>query len=59
MTDTRRDLAKLTLAALPASRLLAAKPNSKFGGVQIGINAPCSFHGRTRAASSRTWFNSV
>ena len=27
-----------------ASRLLA-KPNSKFGGVQIGINAPYSFHG--------------
>jgi sugar phosphate isomerase/epimerase len=27
---------KLALAAVPAARLLAAKPNSKFGGVQIG-----------------------
>jgi sugar phosphate isomerase/epimerase len=36
MTFTRRDFAKLaTAAALPASSLLA-KPNSKFGGVQIG-----------------------
>jgi len=34
----------MALAALPASRLLAI-PNSKFGGVQIGINAPYSFHG--------------
>jgi len=32
---TRRDLGKLALAALPASKLLA-KPNSKFDGVQIG-----------------------
>src|SRR5215467_5499409 len=44
-TMTRRDLGKLALAALPASRLLA-KTNSKFGGVQIGINAPYSFHGQ-------------
>jgi len=41
---SRRELGKIALAALPASRLLA-KPNSKFGGVQIGINAPYSFHG--------------
>jgi len=34
---TRRDLGKLALAALPASRLLAAKPNSNFGGVQVGV----------------------
>ncbi len=40
---TRRDLAKLALAAIPVSRLLAAKPDSRFGGVQIGINAPYSF----------------
>ena len=33
---TRRTLGKLALAALPASRLLA-KPNSNFGGVQIGV----------------------
>jgi sugar phosphate isomerase/epimerase len=44
LTITRRDLGKMALAALPASRLLV-KPNSKFGGVQIGINAPYSFHG--------------
>jgi sugar phosphate isomerase/epimerase len=34
---TRRDLGKLALAALPASRLLAAKPNSTFDGVQVGV----------------------
>jgi sugar phosphate isomerase/epimerase len=33
---TRRDLGKLALAALPASRLLA-KPNSNFDGVQVGV----------------------
>jgi sugar phosphate isomerase/epimerase len=33
---TRRDLGKLALAAIPASKLLA-KPNSKFDGVQIGV----------------------
>jgi sugar phosphate isomerase/epimerase len=44
LSITRRELGKIALAALPASRLLA-KPNSKFGGVQIGINAPYSFHG--------------
>jgi sugar phosphate isomerase/epimerase len=32
---TRRDLGKLALAAIPASKLLA-KPNSNFDGVQIG-----------------------
>jgi sugar phosphate isomerase/epimerase len=36
MTYTRRDLGKIALAALPAGKLLA-KPNSTFGGVQIGI----------------------
>ena len=40
---TRRDLGKLVLGAA-ASAPLAAKPNSKFGGVQVGINAPYSFH---------------
>ncbi len=33
---TRRDLGKIAVAAFPAARLLAAKPNSNFGGVQIG-----------------------
>jgi hypothetical protein len=36
MTFTRRDFAKLAAAALPAASLLA-KPNSVFGGVQIGV----------------------
>ena len=44
MTLTRRDIGRLAVAALPAVRALAAKPNSVFGGVQIGINAPYSFH---------------
>jgi sugar phosphate isomerase/epimerase len=34
---TRRDLGKLALAALPVSRLMAARPNSNFDGVQIGV----------------------
>src|SRR5262245_15841110 len=48
MIYTRRDFGKLALTALPAARLLAmpqAKPDSKFGGVQIGIIAPYSFRG--------------
>jgi len=46
MQLTRRDLGKLTLAALPATRLLA-KPNSKFSGVQVGINVPYSYKDMT------------
>jgi sugar phosphate isomerase/epimerase len=34
---SRRDLGKLALAAIPASRLLLAKPNSNFDGVQVGV----------------------
>jgi sugar phosphate isomerase/epimerase len=49
MNYTRRDLGKLALAALPAAKLLA-KPNSNFGGVQIGINAPYSFHNAANTA---------
>ena len=44
MIYTRREIGKLALAALPAARAWAAKPNSVFGGVQVGINAPYSFH---------------
>jgi ABC-type amino acid transport substrate-binding protein len=50
---TRREFVKLALAAAPAAGLItaarpliaadAAKPNSRFGGVHIGINAPYSF----------------
>ena len=36
MRYTRRDIGKLALAAGTASRLMAARPNSMFGGVQIG-----------------------
>ena len=36
MVYTRRDIGKIALAAGAASRLMAAKPNSVFGGVQIG-----------------------
>ncbi len=43
MRYTRRDIGKMALAALPARAI--AKPDSKFGGVQIGINAPYSFQG--------------
>jgi sugar phosphate isomerase/epimerase len=48
MEFTRRDLGKLALAALPVS--LLAKPNSRFGGVQVGLNAPYSFHGLPASA---------
>jgi sugar phosphate isomerase/epimerase len=54
---TRRDFAKLALTALPGASLLstatrlaaaeaAARPNSKFAGVQIGMNVPYSFGGK-------------
>jgi sugar phosphate isomerase/epimerase len=48
LTYTRREVGKLALAAMPAALSVtptwAAKPNSVLGGVQIGINAPYSFH---------------
>ena len=44
MQFTRREFGKLTLASLPAVALaetplfgLQAKPNSKIGGVQLGV----------------------
>jgi sugar phosphate isomerase/epimerase len=51
---TRREFAKLSLAALPGAALWSAvnrldaaetpgKPNSKIAGVQLGINVPYSF----------------
>ena len=56
MKLTRRELGKLTLTALPAAVLLggnsrawaqaANKPNSRFAGVQIGMNVPYNFGGR-------------
>ena len=44
MEFTRRDFGKLAIPAASASSLLAAKPDSKWGGVQVGINAPYSFN---------------
>jgi sugar phosphate isomerase/epimerase len=55
MTLTRRDLAKLMLA-VPAAGLLprdllaavqAQKPNSKWAGVQVGLNVPYNYGTRT------------
>ena len=52
MNITRRELGRLTLGAIPAtfaSQALAqrrAKPDSKFAGVQIGLNVPYNFGGR-------------
>jgi len=53
-SHTRREFAKLALAALPGAALVSsigrlsaadapAKPNSKVAGVQIGLNVPYSF----------------
>jgi len=50
MTYTRRDVGRLALAALPAASLAAAKPDSNFGGVQVGINVPYSFRGMPGSA---------
>ncbi|MBI3880146.1 MAG: sugar phosphate isomerase/epimerase [Verrucomicrobia bacterium] len=55
---TRRNFTKLALSALPAAALLslparlgaAAKPNSKVAGVQLGLNVPYSFGGKTMDA---------
>jgi sugar phosphate isomerase/epimerase len=54
MSYTRRELAQLALAMIPASALLRShsafagqpKPNSKVSGVQIGMNVPYNFGGR-------------
>ena len=51
MLYSRRELGKLALAGVPAagfllksdSLLAAAKPNSKWAGVQVGLNVPYSF----------------
>lgn len=54
MSYTRRDFGKLALAGLPATgllleskaalgSLLQAKPNSKWAGVQVGMNVPYNF----------------
>jgi hypothetical protein len=57
MTFTRREIGRMALAALPAARLLA-KPNSRFRGVQIGINAPYSY-GNNNMSADETLSNTV
>jgi len=37
MEITRRELGRLAVAAVPVARLMAAKPNSNFDGVQVGV----------------------
>ncbi|MFB3827549.1 MAG: sugar phosphate isomerase/epimerase family protein [Bryobacteraceae bacterium] len=37
MLFTRRDIGKIALGAAGAAKLAGAKPNSKFGGVQVGV----------------------
>jgi sugar phosphate isomerase/epimerase len=57
MEYTRRELGKLVLA-VPAAGLLPrdafaglqAKPNSKWAGVQVGLNVPYNFGSRTMSA---------
>jgi sugar phosphate isomerase/epimerase len=56
MNLTRRELGKLAISAIPSAGFLtrttpalaqrAAKPNSKFAGVQVGLNVPYNFGGR-------------
>jgi hypothetical protein len=57
MIISRRDLGKLAVAALPAARLLA-KPNSLWGGVQVGINVPYSY-GNNNLSADETLNNTV
>ena len=45
MNITRREMGRLALAGVSAAGLSVAKPNSNFGGVQVGVNIPYSFHG--------------
>ena len=55
MRLTRRELGKLAITAMPASGLFVAgrvaaqspgRPNSRFAGVQVGLNVPYNFGGR-------------
>ena len=51
MQQTRRTFGKVAVAAALPLRLVA-KPDSKFGGVQVGINAPYSFRGMPAEADA-------
>lgn len=57
MRYTRREFGRLASAAVPAAALVpstlfaqAARPNSKWAGVQVGMNVPYNFGGRTMPA---------
>ena len=55
MEYSRRELGKLMLAVpaaslLPLDVLAQAKPNSKWAGVQVGLNVPYNFGSRTMSA---------
>jgi sugar phosphate isomerase/epimerase len=58
MIYTRRELGKLMLTTLPVAGLLPrevfagwqAKPNSKWAGVQVGLNVPYNYGSRTMSA---------
>jgi hypothetical protein len=43
MDYTRRDFSTIMLAGIPAVGWLDAKPNSKWAGVQVGMNVPYNF----------------
>src|SRR5262245_60017099 len=48
MLYTRRELGALFAVAMPSLRgMLAARPDSKVAGVQIGLNVPYNFGTRT------------
>jgi sugar phosphate isomerase/epimerase len=57
MDITRRDLGKLAIAAVPIARLTAA-PNSRWGGVQVGVNAPYSY-GNVNMGADETLANTL
>ncbi len=50
MDFSRRDIGKMALAALPTALPAQTKPSSRFGGIQVGINIPYSFHGLPSSA---------
>lgn len=61
MLYTRREIGKIALAGFPAAGLLlksdlraAAKPNSRWAGVQVGMNVPYNFGPAPVARSSRS-----
>jgi sugar phosphate isomerase/epimerase len=58
MNCTRREIGKMVLGTWPLARLMAAKPNSRWGGVQVGINAPYSY-GNNNLSAEETLQNTL